>query len=105
MIFQLKDDLKNFGNFEDKPVLNDLKSGVMTAPVIFLAKQNPQIYKLLENKKYEQIYNLLINSQAIAQTEELINEYYEKAILFLKELGSSKYSDALMDLLTQIREQ
>lgn len=102
MLFQIKDDLKNFEEFENKPVLNDLKSGVITAPVIFLAEQYKEVQTLLDAQNYEKIISLLKNSDAFEKTKSLINVYYENAFRIAEKFPQNRYKDLLLELLAEL---
>ena len=102
MIFQLRDDLKNFENYENKPVLNDMKSGVYTAPIIFLAQENKNVLKLLEEEKFDEVILLLKKSNALQMTAELIKKYYEKAIKNAEKFPENGYKNLLLELLAEL---
>ena len=102
MIFQLRDDLKNFENYENKPVLNDMKSGVYTAPIIFLAQENKNVLKLLEEEKFDEVILLLKKSNALQMTAELIKKYYDKAIKNAEKFPENEYKNLLLELLAEL---
>ena len=104
MVFQIRDDLKNFKIGNDKPYYNDLKSGIYTAPILFLAQENNTVVQLLQDKKYEIIIELLNNSTAFQQTKELLNKYYNLAEESLNNLPINEYSQALKELLSNLRD-
>lgn len=103
ILFQLNDDMNNFNTEIDKPVLNDLKSGVITAPIIFLAEEYPEIQTLINQQKYDEIIEKLNNSNAINKTAELISEYHNKTAEYLNFLPQNAYTDALYNLLSKFR--
>ena len=102
ILFQLKDDLNNFGASNDKPVFNDLKSGVITAPVLFLSQEFDDIEKLILNENYDEILDRLNNSQAIAKTENLIADYSNNLKASINLLPQNIYSEALSNLFSEI---
>ena len=101
MIYQLKDDLKNFEEYVDKPVFNDLKNGIITAPVIFLAQNNKNIKNMIAQKKYDEILLLLKKSNAVKLTKELIQKYVEQAFLLTKNFPENMYKNHLLALLSE----
>ncbi len=100
MAFQIKDDIKNFEKAEDKPVQNDLKEGVITAPIIFLAQEFPQVQELLEQQNYDEILDLLEKSNALEKTQKLAQGYIDEAKLALNNLPQNEYSSVLKKILT-----
>jgi len=105
ILFQLNDDLNNFTLQVDKPIFNDLKSGVITAPIIFLSKEFPEIQDLINEQKYDEIVEKLNNSNAINKTKELISEYYSETEKYLKLLPQNIYTGAINNLLTEFRNK
>lgn len=100
MIFQIKDDLKNFQKKDNKPVHNDVENGIYTAPIIFLAKEFPEIKNILAQKKYQQLSEYFKKSQAITKTQNLINHYQQNALLQIKDFPKSVHKEALKELLS-----
>lgn len=100
MMFQIKDDLKNFEQIENKPTLNDLNDGIITAPIIFLNTQNPIVETLITQKNYPEILKLLEKSNAINKTNELLQTYANKALNSLETLPNNPYKEALITLLS-----
>lgn len=101
ILFQINDDLKNFMPAENKPILNDLKSGVITAPIIFLSEEYPKVNELLKRNQYDAILELLNKSNALKKTRELINKYKLSAQKALNELPHSQAKNQLLDLLSE----
>lgn len=101
MIYQLQDDLKNFDEYENKPVLNDMKSGVYTAPIIFLAQMNKEVENLLVQEKYDEIIALLKKSDAVEKTRMLVKKYCNEALSCSKKFPENSYKDLLLELLAQ----
>ena len=102
MIYQLQDDIKNFLEYNDKPVLNDLKSGVITTPIIFLSQENKEIKKLILEKNYDEIFSLLQKSDAIEKSKQLIKDCYDKAQTISKDFPENNYKEYLLKLLAQL---
>eukprot|EP01026_Neomeris_dumetosa_P067529 TRINITY_DN6586_c0_g1_i2.p1 TRINITY_DN6586_c0_g1~~TRINITY_DN6586_c0_g1_i2.p1 ORF type:complete len:440 (-),score=53.06 TRINITY_DN6586_c0_g1_i2:242-1510(-) len=87
MAFQVSDDIMDFTSTSaimGKPSLNDLKSGIATAPVIFAAEQHPQLLPLIQRKfKYdgdvELASKLVYESEGIQKAKELALEHAQHA--------------------------
>jgi len=101
ILFQLDDDLNNYINKKDKPILNDLKDGVITAPIIFLAEECNELNKLIETKNYDEILNKLNSSKAIYKTKKLIENYHNKVLNSMNLLPDNIFKEALIDLLSE----
>ena len=101
MVYQLQDDLKNFEKYQDKPVLNDLKDGIYTAPIIFLAQENMETKKLLTEEKYDKVIELLNKSDGIYKTKQLVEKYKLKTLKCAEKFPPNKYKDLLLDLFAQ----
>lgn len=87
LAFQLVDDMLDFtGNLQSlgKPALNDLKSGLATAPVLYAAQEHPQLRPLILRKFAEpgdvQLAQQLVkDSQGIAKTKEFAAQQAQQA--------------------------
>lgn len=60
-------DLTGSASILGKPALNDLKSGVATAPVLFAAEQQPELCTLIRRKfksagDLDRVSDVLVNS-------------------------------------------
>lgn len=102
IIYQIRDDINNFMEYDNKPVLNDLKSGVITAPIIFLAEEKNNINELISQKNYDKIFSLLKKSNAIEKTKCLLKKYYDAALLSSEKFPQNKYKEMLLDLLAKL---
>lgn len=109
--FQIKDDILNFkGNCKKigKPAGNDLKNGILTAPVLFALKEyesknDDTLKKLINNKlqgknDFSLAVQLVLNSGGIKKAEELAAFYTENSIKALETIEESIYKTALTDL-------
>ena len=96
---QLVDDMLDYtGSTKTlgKPALNDLKSGLATAPVLYAAESHPQLRPLIL-RKFENpgdvklAQELVFSSQGIQRTRQLAVEHAQKAAdmvsLQIKDLG------------------
>ncbi len=98
--FQINDDIRNFMSNDNKPVLNDLKSGVTTAPVIYLANENTTVSELILKSDFEKILELLKNSDAISKSVALMKFYQAKSCSSLKSFEDNEYKNALINLFS-----
>ncbi|MCR4880988.1 MAG: polyprenyl synthetase family protein [bacterium] len=102
MVYQLQDDIKNFSDFDGKPVLNDLKSGIITLPIIFLYEENKEIKNLVSNHKYEEILSLLNKSDAPKKSKQQVKNFTDKAIANAKDFPENNYKMLLLKLLAEL---
>lgn len=113
LAFQLADDLLDFTSTAEalgKPALEDLRQGIVTAPVILaLQKTQGQERQKLEtliravfedSTKVLPLLETLNDLNAITQTRDLALEHSEKAVQALACLPDSPYKTALADLAT-----
>ncbi|MBD2246465.1 solanesyl diphosphate synthase [Nostoc sp. FACHB-888] len=104
--FQIVDDILDFTSTADtlgKPVGSDLKSGNLTAPVLFALAQKPSLEVLIERKfaqegDLEQALALIQDSQGIQQARELAAHHAKLAIEHLAVLPPSESHQALINI-------
>ncbi|MEH2290221.1 solanesyl diphosphate synthase [Nostoc sp.] len=104
--FQIVDDILDFTSTIDtlgKPVGSDLKSGNLTAPVLFALAQKPSLEVLIEREfaqegDLEQALTLIQDSQGIQQARELAAHHAKLAIEHLAVLPSSESHQALINI-------
>lgn len=87
-----------------KPALNDLKSGLATAPVLFAAEEYPELTPLIQRRFQNDgdvnlAQKLVFQSRGIERTRELAAEHASLAAEKVRSVGfqnSRKYADNLM---------
>ena len=95
--FQIRDDLINILN-SDKLANNDVSLGIYTAPIIFAYQENKDILK------EKNIIELIKNTKGIEKTKNLMDNYFNKAILAIKDLNDNIYKKALVEIIDLLRE-
>jgi all-trans-nonaprenyl-diphosphate synthase len=106
LAFQIVDDILDFTGTTDslgKPAGSDLKSGNLTAPVLFAMEETPYLQVLVEREltepgDLEEAVTLVNNSQGIARSRALAEEFSDTALKRLDKLPSSPSKQALIDL-------
>ncbi|MEH2321626.1 solanesyl diphosphate synthase [Nostoc sp.] len=104
--FQIVDDILDFTSTTDalgKPVGSDLKSGNLTAPVLFALVQKPALEVLIDREfaqegDLEQALELIQDSQGIQQARELAADHAKLAIEHLAVLPPSESHQALINI-------
>jgi len=110
LAFQLIDDLLDFTGSKDevgKPIGNDIKLGIATAPALYAASEFPELRKLIERNfshegDIEKAYDLVIKSSGIEKTKKLAQEHIQMAITSLSILKESKAKQGLLDLAEMV---
>ncbi|WP_373529358.1 solanesyl diphosphate synthase [Nostoc sp.] len=104
--FQIVDDILDFTSTTDtlgKPVGSDLKSGNLTAPVLFALAQKPSLEVLIDREfaqegDLEQALEIIQDSQGIQQARELAAHHAKLAIEHLAVLPPSESHQALINI-------
>ncbi|MBD2531593.1 solanesyl diphosphate synthase [Nostoc flagelliforme FACHB-838] len=104
--FQIVDDILDFTSTTDtlgKPVGSDLKSGNLTAPVLFALAQKPSLEVLIEREfaqegDLEQALALIQDSHGIQQARDLAAHHAKLAIEHLAVLPPSESHQALINI-------
>uniref|UniRef100_A0A1I7UY32 All trans-polyprenyl-diphosphate synthase PDSS1 n=1 Tax=Caenorhabditis tropicalis TaxID=1561998 RepID=A0A1I7UY32_9PELO len=98
--FQLADDLLDFISTSDemgKPVAADLKLGLATAPVLYACDQYPELVQMLLRKfkqsgDAERAREIVVNSDGIIRTRQLIDTYSQEAVKMASSLPNRNES-------------
>jgi octaprenyl-diphosphate synthase len=111
MAFQLIDDLLDLTSSQDvlgKPVVNDLKEGKMTLPVLFAVKSakpedTQKVQRVLDDRDFLsvdrfEILKLIERSDALARTRMVAENYASRASRMLEEFPPSAYRDAILSI-------
>jgi all-trans-nonaprenyl-diphosphate synthase len=110
LAFQVVDDILDFTGTTDalgKPAGSDLKSGNLTAPVLFAMEEKPYLQVLIEREltepdDLEEAIALINNSQGIARSRSLAESFSAQALRHLEKLPSSPSKHALEELTDYI---
>lgn len=113
LAFQVVDDILDFtGTTESlgKPAASDLKSGNLTAPVLFALEEKPYLEVLIEREfdedgELEQAIALIKESQGIERSRELAAHHAQMAVQQLVVLPPSDSRQALINLADYILER
>ncbi|MCL2611494.1 MAG: polyprenyl synthetase family protein [Defluviitaleaceae bacterium] len=107
MAFQIADDLKDYTWSEEeakKPVLNDLRNGIVTLPLILALKKSPNLREIIDfktlavNSIYEKVKAVNGTDDAI----EVVRRYYSKAERSIEKLSPVK-KEKLLTVLEPIK--
>lgn len=106
LAFQIVDDILDFTSSTDtlgKPAGSDLKSGNLTAPVLFALEEKPYLETLIEREfvqagDLEQALALVQDSQGIQKARELAAHHAKLAVDHLAVLPPSESHQALVNM-------
>lgn len=110
LAFQIVDDILDFTGTTDalgKPAGSDLKSGNLTAPVLFAIEEKPYLQVLIEREltepgDLEEAITLIHNSQGITRSRALAESFSAQALQRLEKLPPSPSKQALVELTDYI---
>ncbi|MDD3593672.1 MAG: polyprenyl synthetase family protein [Candidatus Gastranaerophilales bacterium] len=107
ILFQIVDDIKNFKSDDGKPILNDLREGVLTLPLIYLAQDYPQIMEIFDKADItdEDVLNvraLLDKYNSLDKAVEFANDYKLNALKNLEFFPENEYKAALAELTQSV---
>nr|CCA17241.1 conserved hypothetical protein [Albugo laibachii Nc14] len=104
LAFQLIDDVLDYEGLESgKPLLADLRCGVITAPLLLAQEEFPQL-KALSDRKFsrdgdiDQAYELVCQSSGIQKTKDLAIDQANLACDAILQFAASPARDALVRL-------
>lgn len=106
LAYQVVDDILDFTSSDEvlgKPAASDLRSGNLTAPVLYAMKEIPYLKTLIEREFFEsedveQAIELVHSSTGIKQAMDLANHHGEQAIACLSQLPLSESRQALEEI-------
>ncbi len=113
MIFQLVDDLLDYEgdkNVVGKDVQMDVIKGYYSSPIIFALQSDTEyasqlrviLSKELTEEDFEEIYKIVIATESIKKTRELVQRYYKRVQDLIVKLPNGKGKDYLNELIPKL---
>ncbi|WP_373850300.1 polyprenyl synthetase family protein [Jeotgalibaca porci] len=110
MAFQITDDILDFASDDSKtgkPILQDVKNGIYTAPVLYAKKKRgSDLLPLLEkgeaitNDELNAVYEIVVASGGLAEAQALAGKYTRKALKQIEKQPES-VSQRTLSLITE----
>lgn len=107
--FQVMDDYLDYtaeSSLLGKPVLEDVREGVFTAPLLFALDERPrEAQAFIEDKNYAQLLLLIQDSSALEKTKNLAKSYTDKALSQIEKLPTGGTRENLIKLTSGLLER
>lgn len=107
--FQIMDDYLDYASDEatlGKPVFEDVKQGIYSAPVLFALEENrPVVEQLILNEQYDALYHWIKNSHALESTKNLARTYTNTALDLIEKLPDHKNKKSIAQLTYKLLER
>lgn len=107
--FQIFDDVKDFELSEvdfGKPVLNDIKNGIYTLPIILALNKDEELKSKIQEKAsdayHDELLELTVNTNSINDAKAIANNFIDDAISKLNSLKNSEEKAFILDVLKSV---
>lgn len=105
--FQIRDDLLDIlsdDKTEGKPVLNDLKEGIATLPVIMAVRNNQELKREIDrffegNGDMKLLKDSIIRSGGVRDAQRLKEKYIKKCLSYIEKIPHTPYTGALNEIV------
>ncbi len=106
--FQIRDDLLDIlsdDKTEGKPVLNDLKEGIATLPIILAVKNNQELRHQIDQffdgqGDMNQLFDDIIKSGGVKDAQRIKNKYIKKCLNYIDRIPQTPYTGALNEIVS-----
>ncbi|MFK4953047.1 polyprenyl synthetase family protein [Lactococcus garvieae] len=107
--FQIMDDYLDYASDSQtlgKPVHEDIKQGIFSAPVLFALEIDPhQVKTLIQKEQFEEVYSFIQNSGALTKTKELAQYYTNQALNLINKLPEGQTRDNISSVTRKLLER
>ena len=112
MAFQILDDILDYTQGSEnlgKPVLNDIKQGVYSLPLIYALNQNREAFKpylakkeQLSDEDLDTVLALIQTYHGVEKAQELASKYTSKALNLINSLPEGEYKKDMLNITTSL---
>lgn len=107
--FQIMDDYLDYASNSEtlgKPVHEDIKQGIFSAPVLFALEIDHEYVKaLVQNEQFDEVYTFIQESGALTKTKDLAKDYTNKALRLINKLPEGETRNNLSSITRKLLER
>ncbi|RZI48105.1 polyprenyl synthetase family protein [Lactococcus kimchii] len=107
--FQIMDDYLDYAASAQqlgKPVLEDIKQGIYSAPVLFALQENfDELATLIEAKRFDEVYDFIRHSGALSATKALAQSYTQSALTLIDKLPKGENRERIAEITRKLLER
>lgn len=107
--FQIMDDYLDYASSEDtlgKPVLEDVKQGIYSAPILFALQEDREtVSHFLKNEEFEELYAWIQSSDALRRTKALAKAYTSTALGLIAKLPKTDNTQIIATITEKLLER
>lgn len=107
--FQIMDDYLDYAASAEtlgKPVLEDIKQGIYSAPVLFALQENRALMTdLIKKEDYDKVYEFIQSSSALSETKALAKSYTTAALTQIDKLPSGENRKVIAEITRKLLER
>ncbi|WP_096817210.1 polyprenyl synthetase family protein [Lactococcus fujiensis] len=107
--FQIMDDYLDYAsdaNTLGKPVLEDVRQGIYSAPILYALKENrSEVEHLLKNESYDELFDWIQNSNALIETKKLAQFYTNNALTLIDKLPHHENKTVIAEITAKLLER
>lgn len=107
--FQIMDDYLDYASDSKtlgKPVLEDIKQGIFSAPVLYaLELDYARVKTLIQNEQFEEVNTFIHESEALHKTKALAQDYTNKALRLIDSLPQGETRNDINNVTRKLLER
>ncbi|MFC4652301.1 polyprenyl synthetase family protein [Lactococcus nasutitermitis] len=107
--FQIMDDYLDYASDAEilgKPVLEDVRQGIYSAPVLFALQENRELVsEMLLTERFDDFYSFVKNSEALTETKKLAKSYTDTALSLIDKLPKGENREMISEITRQLLER
>ena len=107
--FQIMDDYLDYASTSGvlgKPVLEDIRQGIYSAPVLFALREDfNQVSVWIKDENFEAVDEFIKNSQALIETKNLAKSYTTAALELIEKLPKSENRKMIKEITRKLLER